>query len=127
MYEIWLMLNIVWELVLLHRWALGAVLLGLALLWAAARGRSGRRTGPTFALVAAVVFPLAIVGLPMLFGSSVTEARYGPDWLLVIGSAAGAAMLAGLFAVPVARLLRTDRNAGARPHPPLSGGAAPRA
>jgi hypothetical protein len=128
MYEVWLMLNIVWELLLIYRWPAAAALVALAVLWLAARGRSARGSARTFLVVAAVVFPLALVGLPMLTGSSITEARYAPDWLAVLGLAVAAAVLAGAFAAPLGRLLSgAPREHTTRVAPPMSGGAAPRA
>jgi len=127
MYEAWLMLNILWELLLLYRWAAAAVLVALVAVWVTARGRPAAGAVRPFLLSAAMAFPLALVLLPILTGSSITEARYGPDWLAVIGMAAGAAGLVGAFAVPIGRLMSSAPGLPTTgTAPPVSGGAAPR-
>lgn len=112
MYEIWLLLNIGWELLWMYRVPVLAVLLALAAAWFAARGRAASRGRTAFVLAAVVAFPLALFGLPQLSGSSLGEARYLPDWLAAIGLALGAAVLAGAFAAPIARLLSGPAERG---------------
>ena len=105
MYELWLMLNIGWELLLMYRWPVIALLVAWVVLMAAARGRPWQGTVATAAVVAAIVFVAALAGLPGLTGSSLGEARYAPDWLAVLGPAAAAAAVAAAFAAPLRRLM----------------------
>jgi hypothetical protein len=105
MYEIWLMLNIVWELAA----TVWPALLVLALTWLLLvtlalrrRARSPIRAALGVALAGGL---LAIVGVPALTQSSIGEARYLPDWLVLSGIAAAAALAAFAFALPLLRLL----------------------
>lgn len=104
MYEIWLMLNIVWEL------ALGAWpgLLALAVVWLLLMARALRRPGSAWrgslpgaialaALAAIFVFALA----PGWVQSSLAELRYWVDWTNLLGIAAAAGALVLAFAWPL--------------------------
>ena len=93
MYEIWLTLNILWEL------ALGAwpVVLGLALLWLVLvvvalvrRARWRPALLPALGLGAAVAV-VAFLAVPAMTKSSLSEMGYWVDWanLLAIALAAG--------------------------------------
>jgi hypothetical protein len=104
MYEIWLMLNVGWELLLAYRWPVIGLAVLWAVLWLAARGRGGARAGRAFWLAALITFPIALMAIPMLAKSSIGEARYAPDWLAVLGMAAAAALVVGAFAAPIRRL-----------------------
>jgi hypothetical protein len=122
MYEIWLMLNILWETAL-GVWPLLTV---AALVWAAlmalawrrsraaalasSSGGTAARSAPAWmpALGAAlVVAVLAFATLPMLTRSSLRELSYWVDWLSVAGIAAGVGLAAFAFAWPAARLWRS--------------------
>jgi hypothetical protein len=127
MYEIWLMLNILWETAL-GVWPLLAVaalawVVLVALAWrrsraAAALGseagdtrasparRLGRAWAPALA-AALVVAVLAFFALPMLTRSSLRELAYWVDWLSQAGIAAGVGLVAFAFAWPAARLWRS--------------------
>jgi hypothetical protein len=105
MYEIWLMLNIAWELLRMYLWPLVGVLLVWVLLMASARNRLQSRDWHLFARVAVVVFPVALFVVPWLTLSSIEEARYLLDWITLIGLAAGAAIVVAAFVVPARRLL----------------------
>lgn len=105
MYEIWLMLNIVWEI------ALGAwpLLLALALLWvlflvAALRGRGTQWRGglPIAAGVGVVAGVIAFLAVPALTRASLGDLAYWVDWLALGGIALAAAVAAGLFVWPLA-------------------------
>ena len=93
MYEIWLMMNIVWEIAL-GFWPLlvVGVLAWLALLVAAVRHRRPQwRHGLPLALAAgAAVAVLAFLAVPSLTRSSLGELRYWVDWANLLGIAAGA-------------------------------------
>jgi hypothetical protein len=115
MYEVWLMLNIGWELLLMYRWPVIALLAAWTALMAAARGRPSRGALAAAVLVAAIVFVAALVGLPRLTGSSLGEARYAPDWLAILGPAAAAAAVAAAFAAPLRRLMSRTPTTGLRP------------
>ena len=114
MYEIWLMLNIGWELLLMYRWPVIALLAAWIVLMLAARGRSSQGVTSTAVVVAAIVFVAALVGLPMLTGSSLAEARYAPDWLALLGPAVGAAAIAAAFVWPLRRLMSASPSTGLR-------------
>jgi hypothetical protein len=105
MYEIWLMLNIVWELLKLYLWPV----VGLALLWMAlmlmARTRLRSADWRRFGSVALIAFPVALIAVPWLTLSSIAEARYLLDWITLFGLAAGLAIVIAAFAVPASRLM----------------------
>ncbi len=104
MYEIWLMLNIAWEIALgLWPWLLAAVGLWLGLLVLALRSRwpRWRTTLPAALLASAVIAGLAFVMLPGWTLSALSEMRYWVDWATLAGLAAAAGGLALAFAWPV--------------------------
>ncbi|HEY0843880.1 MAG TPA: hypothetical protein VGE12_00830 [Noviherbaspirillum sp.] len=109
MYEIWLMLNIVWEIAL-DLWP--ALLVGaaiwLALAVAAARACSAcLRTGLPLALAAGLVATAAaFVIVPAAVGSSLGEMGYWVDWLTLAGIAGGFGVLAALITLPVVAIRR---------------------
>jgi Co/Zn/Cd efflux system component len=116
MYEIWLVLNILWEL------ALDAlpVIIGLALLWAALAWAASRRPFGTWrralppALAAAVLAGvMAFALVPTATRSSLSELRYWVDWANLVGIAAAAAALTLAFAWPALALLLDKRAAAA--------------
>jgi|JI8StandDraft_2_1071088.scaffolds.fasta_scaffold24248_4 hypothetical protein len=103
MYEIWLMMNIVWEWSLAQWPAVLALLLLLAG-WAAAGlvrllgARGFRWSGAALAALAG-----GAVGLwlwPALVGSSVSEMRYLVDWMVGLGMAGATALVGVLLALP---------------------------
>ena len=111
MYEIWLVMNIVWEIAL-GLWPLLAaagiawfVLLGLAWRSPAAQWRSAAPLALGLALVAALVGFLAI---PAATKSSLRELSYWVDWanLTAIALGIGAATLA--YAWPAGVLWRRN-------------------
>jgi ABC-type glycerol-3-phosphate transport system permease component len=105
MYELWLMLNIVYELArpLWPLWLALAVLWAALLAWAAARADADWRRGLRVAIVAALVaLPLAFVAVPTATRSSLGELRYWVDWLSLAGIAAAVAVAVAAFAWPLA-------------------------
>ena len=101
MYEIWLALNIVYEI------ARGAwpVLLALALAWVAllamARGRLSARALRQALLPGAVVAALLTLSIPSLTHSSLDNLDYWVDWANLLAIALGLGALAALFAWPL--------------------------
>ena len=109
MYEIWLMLNIVWE-TLLAAWPLVLVLLLVfgGLTWAALsrRGAAWRAAWPVALGGAAIVGVLTFLALPSLTLSSLGELKYWVDWLALAGVAGGFALVAGALLLPLTALLK---------------------
>jgi hypothetical protein len=109
MYEIWLMLNIVWE-TLLSAWPLVLVLLLVfaGLTWAALsrRGAAWRAAWPVALGGAAGVGVLTFLALPSLTRSSLGELKYWVDWLTLAGLAGGFALVTAALLLPLAALLK---------------------
>jgi hypothetical protein len=109
MYEIWLMLNIVWE-TLLAAWplVLALVLLFAALTLAALlrRDAAWRAAWPVALAGAVIVGVASFLLLPSLTLSSLGELKYWVDWLALAGLAAGFALLAAALLLPLAALLK---------------------
>ena len=103
MYELWLMLNIVWEIALgLWPLLLGGVLLWLVLLastWRRAQGQWGPGLGLAM-LVAVGVGIAALLLIPGWTRSSLSELGYWVDWANLMALAAAAGGLALAFAWP---------------------------
>ena len=109
MYEIWLMLNIVWE-ILLGAWPLVlALLLLFAALTLAAwlrRGAAWRAAWAVALAGAAIVGVASFLLLPSLTLSSLGELKYWVDWLALAGVAGGFALVAGALLLPLTALLK---------------------
>ena len=105
MYEIWLMLNIVWE-ILLTAWTLVLVLLGLTVAALLRRGAAWRAAWPVALAGAALVGVATFLLLPSLTRSSLGELKYWVDWLALAGVAGGFALLAAALLLPLAALLK---------------------
>ncbi len=113
MYEIWLVMNIVWELALANAPLLLAALLLWVILLAAAlrrRPRWGAALPPAL-LVGVAVAVLAFLAVPTALKSSFGDMGYWVDWanLLAIACGFGAAALA--FAWPLVALRGGSRAA----------------
>jgi len=109
MYEIWLTLNILYELGLQH---LPAVI-GTALLWlvlmvvATARGRAGWRASLKPAIVVAVVVTaITFFITPGMTQSSFANMGYWVDWGNLFLYAAAFGAVGGALAWPVAAMMR---------------------
>ncbi|HNT39009.1 MAG TPA: hypothetical protein PKO45_07795 [Rubrivivax sp.] len=114
MYEIWLALNILWEIALnAWPWLLALALLATAL-WALALQRGGARwrtcLGGTIA-VGVLAAVATVLVLPAWSQSSLGELAYWVDWATLSGIAAGAAGVAMLLAWPLLVNLRLSRPA----------------
>lgn len=110
MYEIWLVMNIGWELAL----GVWPLLLALAAAWAvlmvAAWRRPGRRWRAALPLVvvaAAVVTVIAALLVPGWTRSSLGEMGYWVDWANLFGLAAAFGAVAAAFAWPLLALTRS--------------------
>ena len=109
MYEIWLAMNIVWEIAM----GIWPALLLAALAWlalvAAALRRPGSRwaagLGPA-AMAGAAVAVAAVFAVPWLTHSSIAEMGYWVDWVNLAAIAAGFGAIAAAYAWPVAAMRR---------------------
>lgn len=109
MYEIWLVLNILWEIALtLWPVVAGAVVLWLVLMVLAWRnpGSHWRAGLPVALLAALIVGVLVFLVLPGQSSSSFTEMGYWVDWLNLLAMAAGFGAIAAAFVWPLAAMLR---------------------
>ena len=115
MYEIWLMLNIVYELaVAIWPWLLALAVLWLVLL-ALALARGGRRADWRACLPKAMALG-ALLGVVIFFAtppwsrSSLGEMKYWVDWANLTGIAVAWAVAGALFAWPLLTWLRKLRQ-----------------
>ena len=113
MYEIWLMLNIVYELAL----SIWPALLVLAALWlvlmALARGGRGadwRACLPKALALGALLGVVIFFVTPLWSKSALGEMKYWVDWANLIGIAAAWAVAGALFAWPLLTWLRKSRQ-----------------
>jgi hypothetical protein len=104
MYEIWLMLNIVWEIAM----SLWPLLLVAAAVWLALLGTTWRtagghwRAGLLPALgVGAVTAIVAALLVPGLTRSTLSDMGYWVDWAALLGLAAAAGGVAASFVWPM--------------------------
>ncbi|MDT3678840.1 MAG: hypothetical protein ROZ64_08390 [Burkholderiaceae bacterium] len=111
MYEIWLAVNIAWEIVVAQAvWAipLAIVFAGLVVHAFARRGnwRAGWRWAWKSAVFAGVAAALV---LPGLSGASWSDLAYVVDWMLLVVIAAAIAAVVGAFVWPLAAVLLAGR------------------
>jgi hypothetical protein len=106
MYEVWLALNIAYELAL-SALPLVVVVVGswLALMWAARDGLSAWHI-PLALGVGLLAAALAFLAVPPLTGASLADMKYWLDWASLAGVALGFGAVAALLAWPVVSLLR---------------------
>jgi hypothetical protein len=112
MYEILLMLNILWELALDHAALLIAALgiWAMLMLFALRRGAGTWRAALPGALLAgAVVGILAFFTVPAATMSSLSELRYWVDWANLVGIAGGVGAVGVAFAWPLLALRSSGR------------------
>ena len=101
MYEIWLAMNIIYEIAL-GVWPLLALLLAVWLgLLVAARGRLGARQVRQAALLGALVAVALFFSVPTLTQSSLANMGYWVDWANLLAIALGLGALAAVFSVPL--------------------------
>lgn len=105
MYELWLMVNILWETAITV-WPLLALLLATWLVLMVLARRRLRTGWPIALRVGAVGALLAFLLLPAVTSSTLAKLSYWVDWLALAGMAAGFGTAAALFALPLAGLLR---------------------
>lgn len=104
MYEIWLVMNIVWEIALGVWPLLLAAALAWAVLMALALRRRGRARLSSSLAVGGGVAVLAFVAVPSLTRSSLGELAYWVDWANLGAIAMAAGVAAAAFAWPLLRL-----------------------
>ena len=101
MYEIWLAMNIAYEIA----WDLWPALLPLALVGGAVmlinRKKLARVTTSTLAALAVLVALAAVLALPSLSKSTLADMGYGVDWAALLGMAAGVGVAAAVLLWPV--------------------------
>ena len=101
MYEIWLAMNIVYEIAL-GIWPLLALLLAVwVALLVAARGRLGARQVRQTLLLGALVAVALFFSVPTLTQSSLSNMGYWVDWANLLAIALGLGALAAVFSVPI--------------------------
>jgi len=114
MYEIWLAMNIVYEIALSAWPALAlALALWLGLLWAARARLGGQALRPALAVGALAAVALFFT-VPALTQSAFANMGYWVDWANLLAIALGLGLLAALFAWPVVALLRPPPGRAAR-------------
>ena len=118
MYEIWLVLNILYEIAL----GLWPVLLALAVVWLAlmvlARSRLSLRALRRSLIPASFVAGLLFFTLPHLTQSSLDNMGYWVDWLNLLGMALGLGAAFALFAWPLVAMFCPACAGGACPARP---------
>jgi hypothetical protein len=111
MYELWLMLNILWEIALgVWPWLLAALVVWLVLITLSLRRGGAWSTAVRPALligVAALV--IGFLAVPALTRSSLGELAYWVDWISLAGIAVGVGVAAMLAALPILQLLKGNR------------------
>ena len=107
MYEIWLAINIVYEIAL----GLWPALLPLLLVWAAVmlinRKQLMKVSLPALLLVVMLVSAVAVLALPSLTKSSLAEMGYWVDWANLLAMAAGLGVTAAVLLWPVLAMRRS--------------------
>ena len=111
MYELWLMLNIVYELALaVWPWLLALVVLWL-LLMARARGGRWRASLPGAIALGLALAVFAFFVTPVWNKSSLAEMKYWVDWANLLGIAAACGVAGVALAWPLLTGLRRRRHA----------------
>lgn len=113
MYEIWLMLNIVWELALsIWPWLVALAVLWLVLMAMAKGGRGAdwRACLPKAIMLGLLVGVVIFFVTPLWSKSGLGEMKYWVDWANLIGIAVAWAAAGTLFAWPLLTWLRKSRQ-----------------
>jgi hypothetical protein len=104
MYEIWLAMNIAYEMALDSLPALGPLVLMWAVMMVINRKKLKRVKPATLAAVAVLVALMAVVALPSLSKSTLADMGYWVDWAALLGMAAGVGVAAAVLLWPVLAL-----------------------
>lgn len=106
MYEIWLAMNIAYEMAL----DLWPALWPLVLVWAVVMGINRKKlaqvSGSVLAAVAVLVALAAMLALPSLSKSTLADMGYWVDWASLLGMAAGVGVTAAVLLWPVLAMRR---------------------
>ena len=106
MYEIWLAMNIAYEMAL----DLWPALWPLVLVWAVVMGINRKKlaqvSGSVLAAVAVLVALAAMLALPSLSKSTLADMGYWVDWANLLAMAAGTGVAAALLLWPVLAMRR---------------------
>ncbi len=106
MYEIWLAMNIAYEMAL----DLWPALWPLVLVWAVVMGINRKKlaqvSGSVLAAVAVLVALAAMLALPSLSKSTLADMGYWVDWASLLGMAAGVGVAAAVLLWPVLAMRR---------------------
>lgn len=109
MYEIWLALNILFELMLMYL----PVVIGVAIVWLVLMAMAFKRGNPAWAkslkpaiVVGVIVTALGVLTIPGLTRSGLSEMGYWVDWANLFAVAAGFGTVAALLALPLAATMR---------------------
>ena len=104
MYEIWLAMNIAFEIA----WDLWPALLPLALVWAAVmlinRKKLALVSASTLVALGVLMALAAVLTLPSLSKSTLADMGYWVDWAALLGMAAGVGVAAAVLLWPVLAL-----------------------
>lgn len=109
MYEIWLALNIVWEIALDQPAVTVGIVALLVVLFASAfmrRGSAWRRGVGAAVVVGIVVAAIAVWAVPRATLSSLDDMKYWIDWVTLAGVALAFGAIAAAIAWPLAAMLR---------------------
>ena len=112
MYEIWLALNIVFELALANKGLVIGYLVVLVVLLLAARSAAWRRGLPLAIAVGVLAALAAFALLPSLSASSFANVAYWIDWANLGAIALGLGGAAALLAWPLAAMVRKGAAGG---------------
>lgn len=111
MYELWLMLNILWEIALgVWPWLLAALVVWLVLITLSLRrgGAWSNAVRPAL-LIGVAALVIGFLAVPALTRSSLGELAYWVDWISLAGIAVGVGVAATLAALPIFQLLKGNR------------------
>ena len=101
MYEIWLSMNIAYETALGLLPALAPLVLMWAVMMVINRKKLNRVKLITLAAVAVLVALAAVLALPSLSQSTLSDMGYWVDWAALLGMAAGVGVAAAVLLWPV--------------------------
>lgn len=106
MYELWLTLNIAWELLVMYRmWTLPAVLVLVVLLTLALWRHSRAGMRPLFLIVSAIGAVVAYFGLLWETMAELGDLGYWVDWIVLGAISLGVGVIAGIAAAGIYALM----------------------